>query len=217
MRRIYAFFRAGLAFIGFLSVLFIYASVGGVFQKAADFLSTARYTQNADYIVLLPGAGIPSGATMVRAYHAAAESRKNPSAYVIISHKVDGPLEESTGWAIRKELLLRSVPESKILLETKARNTHEHAKYILSASIGDPLTDKYLIVTSPTHIRRAVMAFTSEGFKNVYARSAEPAGGKEDLGKRSSIRYEIWGGMHLGLNVIREFIAIAYYKVSGWA
>ncbi len=217
MKSIYAIFRAGLAFIGFLSVLFIGASAGGVFQKAADFLSTARYAQDVDYIVVLPGTGIPSGATMVRVYHTAVESRKNPHAYVIVSHKVDGPLEESTVWEIRNELVLRGVPKSKILFETKARNTHEHAKYILSAGIGDPLTDKYLIVTSPTHVRRAVMAFTAAGFKNVYARSADSAGGKEKLGRGRAVRYEIWGSAHLGIDVIREFIAIAYYKVSGWA
>ncbi len=200
--------------LGVLAFFSVGAIIFGAADKGARFLSDVPYSTDSDYIVLLPAGAIPSGATFTRAYAAADQYKKNPTAKIIISHITNPPIENSTIWGIRNELILRGVPETAILLETKARNTSEHAKYIKEAGFGDPENDKYLIVTSPTHIKRSAMVFSKAGFRHVYAAPAWEKSAKENLGSMTFLRYGIWGSLKLAVDVTRELIAIAYYKLT---
>ena len=217
MGKIYRKTRAFLAALGLLTFLFFVALLLDGPGWGFRWLEGAPYTSDSDYIVLLPAGGIPDPAMLMRAYTAAEESAKNRKAKVIISLKADPPLETSTIWGIRNELVLRGVPKELILLETRATNTADHAKYIKAAHMGDPLRDKYLLVTSPTHVRRSMMTFRHAGFKHLYAKPAIPGIEKEDLGGGQYIRYCFWNALVLSVHIARETLAIAWYKVSGKA
>lgn len=204
-----------LALFGLFSLVFVTAAITGFYERGARWLSTAEYTYNADYIVLLPSGPVPSPTMLMRAYKAAREYRKNPRAKVIVSHYTEPPMQRSTIWGIRRELILRGVAEEDILLETKARNTGEHAKYVREAGFGDIANDKYLIVTSSLHIKRSVMTFRSAGFKNVFAAPARGAITDEDLGEFTFFRYTFWRTLIEEIAVLRELTAIAWYKATG--
>ncbi|MCX6223697.1 MAG: hypothetical protein NTV01_02930 [Bacteroidia bacterium] len=74
---------------------------------------------------------------------------------------------------------------------------------------------------------RSVKAFIKAGFTDVGGLSAfdkpiEPgkAMDKENTKdirvKSLSLRYNIWSYLHYELIVIREYFAVAYYKLKGW-
>lgn len=203
--------------IGFFVLASPIAMFFGASERALDWLAKAPYSADCDYIVLLPSGGIPSPTMLMRAYKAAEESHINPRAKIIISHKTEPPLKNSTIWTIRNELIQRGVPSKSIILETRAQSTSDHAKYIKEARIGDPANDKYLLVTSPVHIRRSVMAFEAAGFRYIFAAPATSYITKEDRGGGQYFRYDFWSSLTLSVEALREFTAIAYYKILGLA
>jgi len=214
---IYTWIRAFLALTGLVTLMALLLAFTGVHKRGAKWLATANYSSDCDFIALLPAGAIPGPTMLMRAYQAVEEYKKNPRAKIVISHKTGEPMEKSTIWSIREELILRGVPESAILLEKKATNTAEHARYIRDGAFGDYRKDSYLIVTSPTHVRRSVMSFKAAGFAHVYAIAAKPRAGVEKMGSNHFLRYDIWYSLMQEIEIVREFVAIAYYKISGRA
>lgn len=214
---IYRVTRALFAMLGVVFSIMIVTAVTGYYGHGTRWLASAEYSPNCDYILLLPAGAIPSPTMLMRTYKAASEWKKNRSSKIIISHLTKPPLSRSTIWSIRNELVFRGVDKEAILLEKKARNTGEHAKYVKEAGFGDPEKDKYLIVTSPTHIKRSVMAFKAAGFKHVYAAGAWSSAFEEDLGWGRFIRYNVWYSLMHEIEMLREFLAIGFYILTGRA
>jgi uncharacterized SAM-binding protein YcdF (DUF218 family) len=89
-----------------------------------------------------------------------------------------------------------------------------------------------LIVTSPEHLYRAVLTFRKAGFMKVDGLPAfESAiesditfsdgllGGRKwmpSIGKNITLRYRFWTQLHYEQLVIREWLAVAFYKLKGW-
>jgi len=100
-----------------------------------------------------------------------------------------------------------------------------------SSSIQHPASS-ILIITSPEHLYRAVRAFRKAGFILVDGvpafESAVEAnitfndrllGGRKwlpKIGKNITLRYQFWTQLHYEQLVIREWLAIVYYKLEGW-
>jgi uncharacterized SAM-binding protein YcdF (DUF218 family) len=215
MRKLALVMRDAMAVFGVVAMVAVGSSSAGFTAGLGRWLSEWEYRGDCDYILVLPGGAIPSPAMFMRAYRAAEEFKKNPRARVVISHKSDPPLDSSAIWGIRRELMLRGVPAESIILETKATSTYEHAKYIFEAHIGDPANDRYLIVTSPYHVRRSAMVFKAKGFAKVYAAPAVGEREKEDLGAFQEIRYDIWGRLMSDIENLRELAALGFYFVTG--
>ncbi|MBI4666610.1 MAG: YdcF family protein [Nitrospinae bacterium] len=215
--RIWSFTLYTLAVTGLIGIVNLLGVMFGANKFIFASLPTAPYSNKCQYILLLPGGGIPSPAMLMRAYVAAREYRKNPQSKVVISLVAGPQLEKSTIWDIRNELIFRGVPADSIILETKARNTYEHAKFIKESTIGNFEKDSYLIVTSPTHMPRSVMTFRSAGFKNIYAVTSKAVGDKEFLGEWTYIRYDFWAALSTQVELFRELFAIGFYKVTGRA
>lgn len=209
--------KNALAVLGGLAIIFVLSALMGLYKPVEKWLSSAEYSPSCDYIVLLPAGPVPNSATLARAYKTAEEYARNPSAKVIISHKMETRYIGSTLWTITVELTLRGVPREAILLEKRARSTNEHAKYIKEGNLGDYRKDSYLLVTSPSHIKRSVMTFRAAGFQRIYGASSTTESGWEDLGQGLFLRYQIWDRMVAQILVIRELAAITFYKLRGWA
>jgi len=217
MAAFYRFVRGALAITGLAAVVAVGAALAGVHQHGARWLAQAEYAADCDYILLLPAGAVPSPVMLMRSYKAAEEYHKNPRAKVVISHKTTPPIRTSTIWTIRRELVFRGVPPEAILLELKATNTAEHARFIRELGIGDIETSKYLVVTSPTHMRRAVAAFRAAGFRKVYGAAARARATGENLGGAQALRYDIWYSVIQEIVVLRELVALAWYKLNGLA
>lgn len=215
MRRLAGVTRDAMAILGVALALAVVSSSAGFTAGLGRWLSAWEYRGDCDYILVLPGGAIPSPAMLMRAYKAGEEFKKNPRAHVVISLKSDPPLESSTIWGIRRELMSRGIPAESIILETKATSTYEHAKYIFEAHIGDPANDSYLIVTSPYHVRRSAMVFKAKGFAKLYAAPAFGKREREYLGPFQQIRYDIWGRLMSDIENLRELAALGYYFVTG--
>jgi uncharacterized SAM-binding protein YcdF (DUF218 family) len=82
------------------------------------------------------------------------------------------------------------------------------------------------IVTSPEHMYRSVATFRKAGFKSVggMASFEEAVSEKLLIGKhnkefkteRLNLRYNMWNYLKYEITVVREYFAIAYYKLRGW-
>jgi uncharacterized SAM-binding protein YcdF (DUF218 family) len=89
-----------------------------------------------------------------------------------------------------------------------------------------------LIVTSPEHLYRAVLTFKKAGFVKVdgvpafektieadLSFNARKLGARKwvpDVGENITIRYQFWLHLEYELLVLREYFALAYYKIQGW-
>jgi len=104
-------------------------------------------------------------------------------------------------------------------------------RIVTLSSIQHPASS-ILIITSPEHLYRAVRTFRKAGFLLVdgvpaYETAIESElsfddrllGGKKwlpPIGKNITVRYQFWSQLHYEQLVIREWIAIVYYKLNGW-
>jgi uncharacterized SAM-binding protein YcdF (DUF218 family) len=101
-------------------------------------------------------------------------------------------------------MMAYGIPESAILIENDATNTHENA--LFSKRILAGLPGPYVLLTSDYHIYRASRCFLHEGIRV----ETMPA---PDLFKLSKNPVNRWP---LFLEVGREFAAIGYYRSRGW-
>jgi uncharacterized SAM-binding protein YcdF (DUF218 family) len=99
---------------------------------------------------------------------------------------------------------------------------------------GETLSDhSILLVTSPEHMRRAVLVFKKAGFTHIGALPAfenalesnllfndDDLGGNKllvpDIGNHTSIRYQFWNHLKYEILIAREMAALGYYWLRGW-
>jgi uncharacterized SAM-binding protein YcdF (DUF218 family) len=129
-----------------------------------------------------------------------------------------GPANYLEPWAKESEIIkglftLCEVPSENVLIEAKSLNTHQNAKF--SKPILDSLAEeRYLLVTSSMHMRRAIACFEKQGI------SVQPYAAAKTVGVR---RWEIdyllvpsisnfgkWSAL------IHEWIGFLSYKVRGY-
>ncbi|MBN2635084.1 MAG: YdcF family protein [Prolixibacteraceae bacterium] len=181
-------------------------------------------------IVFLGGGGMPSQSNLMRCWYAEKASKSFPDAKVIIA--VPGLIEDSlsTPQLIYKELILRGVNPENILFENESTNTRAQA---LNCKRLVKMQSPLLLVTSPEHMRRAVLCFQKAGFEKVNALPAfenaleadlsfddDSLGGNKtlvpDVGNSINARYQLWNHLKYEILIAREIIALAYYKLRGW-
>lgn len=90
-----------------------------------------------------------------------------------------------------------------------------------------------LVISSPEHLKRSVLCFRKTGFKHVSGIAAfetaiesnlffseKKLGGRKipgtDVGTNLQVRYQFWTHLRYEVIVIREYSALAYYKMKGW-
>ena len=138
---------------------------------------TVQATPAADAIVLLGGALAGArpprrptfnlGPAAGRVWHAAALFRAGKARWIIVAGGNQPGFEDEQveANAIAEMLQALAVPRSAILLETGSRTTWENA--VQTRSILDQLrVHRVLLVTSGTHMPRAIQTFTKAWAKN---------------------------------------------------
>lgn len=138
--------------------------------------------------------------------------KRYPEAKLVYSGGAGLIIEEAKSEAeIAKPLLLTlGLPEARLILETKSRDTHENAAF--SRDIVKPAPgETWILVTSAAHMPRAVGAFRRIGWTVVpypvdFRRLGE---GDESFGQN------LGRGLNL-LNVgLREWLSLANYYFAG--
>lgn len=223
-----------LAVAGLILLVAIYFSYTvWPYRLEARLAASKRYTPpNTAYIVLLGGGGIPSETSLIRTYHAAKAAELFPEAKVIVALPSDASDSSSSIRLMAKELMMRGVDSARIVFEDKGTNTRSQAVYIKEKYFPDNENAGVLVVTSPYHIKRAVSVFEKLGFTDVGGYPAyEKANNKDatfntkktggnkyvpNIDKQEGIRYSLWAGLQKEIIVMREYSALAYYRLKGW-
>lgn len=194
-----------------------------------------------DYIVLMGGGGMPSESGLMRTWYTAKAANWFTRARVIIALPGDTADSLSSICQMKRELVLRGVAPERILFEDSGTNTRSQAINIFKrapsseSQAPSPVSrapSSILVVTSPEHLYRAVLAFRKAGFLKVdglpafeqaieadITFNARKLGGRKlipDVGDNIALRYQFWTQMNYELLVIREWLALGYYKLMGW-
>lgn len=178
-------------------------------------------------IVVLSGSGMPSGPELMRCHEAALRAKLAPEAMVILLLPLDTTLER----AMKEELVTKGVALGRIQSLLHGRNTREQAMDLASslpAWKGKPIA----LVTAPENMYRSLLTFRKLGFTDVngaptfdhalfssLAYSHREIGGKAylpDLADQGNLRYNFWNYLKLEITCLREYAALAYYKLNGW-
>jgi uncharacterized SAM-binding protein YcdF (DUF218 family) len=196
-----------------------------------------------DYIVILGGGGMPSESGLMRTWYGAKAANYFPKARVIIALPGNSQDSLSSINLMKKELVLRRVNQDRIFLEDSGTNTRAQAVNInkIITNYELRITNKLsiincqlsiLIVTSPEHLTRAVLTFKNAGFLKVDGLPAfettiesdityndQLMGGRKwipGIGGNISLRYQFWTQLRYEELLIREYLALFYYKLKGW-
>ncbi len=181
-------------------------------------------------IILLGGGGMPSESNLIRSWYAEKAAKTFPDANIIIA--MPGNLSDSlsTPCLMKAELELRGIKSIRITNEEKGTNTRAQA---LNCQSLIKMQNPVLLVTSPEHMRRAVLCFQKAGFEKVNALPAfenaveadlsftdDELGGNKllipDVGKNINMRYQLWNHLKYEILIAREMTALVYYKSRGW-
>ncbi|MCD6354435.1 MAG: YdcF family protein [Prolixibacteraceae bacterium] len=181
-------------------------------------------------IVLLGGGGMPSESALMRSWYVDKAVKSFPAARIIIAMPGDLTDSLSTPVLMGKELKIRGINSAKIGFENKGTNTRAQA---LNCQRLIKMQSPILLITSPEHMRRAVLTFQKAGFERVNALPAfenateadlsfdyNKLGGRKtlvpDVGKSINMRYQIWNHLKYEILIAREIVALSYYRLRGW-
>jgi uncharacterized SAM-binding protein YcdF (DUF218 family) len=107
------------------------------------------------------------------------------------------------------------VDSSAIIMETKARNTHEHPSYIAKILDSLHLGKNIVLVTTATHMARSVAVFKKFGGYTIYTAPAD-FNTDENLINRVTDFFPKSAALERTTVVFHEYYGILGYKLLGW-
>lgn len=234
-KRILKIFRSVLLTFGVLFLILLMLSFTSLPFWGLYWLGTSesKITEKPDYIVLLGGGGMPSESNLMRAYFVCRAAGKSPESRIIISIPGDTTDTKSTARLVADELITKGIAQNRIFYEEIGTNTRSQALRLQNFNAENLRNKAILLVTSPEHMRRAVLTFRKAGFTRINALPAfedaleanlifkdEDLGGNKlpmpDIGGSISIRYQFWNHLKYEILIARELAALGYYKLRGW-
>lgn len=211
-----------------LSLFLIFVGVLHLLAAASCFTSLPwkllRWLQSApasaafapETIVVLGGGGIPAESTLSRCYVAAEMAARHPQARVVIAIPSSGSSPQSPEAMMRHELELRGVDGTRIMAETKGRNTWEQSVQVAALLKPEDLHRPVMVVTSDYHMRRSRACLRQAGFTRVEGRFATDSSVNADLGAGQAFRYTFWSAAEVLVVSLRELVALTWYQLRGW-
>ena len=227
--RIKAVIRKALLIVGGLTAVMLVLAFTRIPFDAHRWLGTAGglCSGSPDAVIVLGGSGMPSGPELMRCDLAADLAHSYAGVQVVML------LPQDTGLAaaMQQELVTKGVAPEKITAVLNGRNTREQA-LILVADSGDWLHRSITLVTAPENMYRSLLTFRKAGFTHVCGSPAFDhalfddlryahgrIGGKAyvpDVSSNMDLRYDFWNRLKLEITCMREYTALAYYKLNGW-
>jgi len=218
----FTIFTLGVLFLAMIVLAFTskpfywYFNLG---QNPNEEMSISR----PESIVMFGGAGMPSEDNLMRLYHTAAMAR-HFGVPVILVHPEDSLCQTEM------TRILRQGGIDNIFYMTEGTNTRSQVLELM-ATYPKLAEKQFIVVTSPEHVRRTVKCLNKVGFQNVIGKAAYPAtvdfdlslkkqklGGNEVIPSVESIkmRYTFFNYLKLEITCLREYFALAYYRIKGW-
>lgn len=192
----------------------------------------AGVPMNTESILVMGGGGFPSESVLIRLWYTAELANKFPNAKVIVTTPGHFADSTSTVFQMYQYLLKCGIDSERILIESEGLNTRHQALLSYEMFQNGMFQEPLVIVSSPSHIYRSVKSFRKAGFNTV---SGKPSveivletdlriddkllGGNELMPAAPSsitLRYKFWDYLKYEVEVVREYIAIVYYKLKGW-
>jgi uncharacterized SAM-binding protein YcdF (DUF218 family) len=190
-------------------------------------------TGKPDYIVMLGGGGMPSESNLIRAYYTFNAAQQSPKSRIVIS--IPGDITDSTSTArlVAAELVSKGIDPQRIMYEQVGTNTRQEALCVNKLNHGELIGKAILLVSSPEHMRRAILTFQKVGFTRVSALPAfesaleadlifkdDELGGRKipvpNIGGSITARYQFWNHLKYEILIAREMAALSYYWLRGW-
>ena len=215
-------FSLGILFFLMLVLAFTSAPFYLYFNLGQNPNKEAQIT-HPQRVIMFGGAGMPSEDNLMRLYHTAALAQHFDIPVVLVHPKDSLCQTEMTR-------LLRQDGVNNIEYMTGGANTRSQCVE-LKEKYPQLANQPMLVVTSPEHVRRTVKCLNKVGFTNVIGKAAYPAtvdfdlslkkqklGGNEAIPSVESIkmRYTFFNYLKLEITCLREYCALAYYRIKGW-
>jgi uncharacterized SAM-binding protein YcdF (DUF218 family) len=126
-----------------------------------------------------------------------------------ITELYEGAAPESA--ALRRALVDVGVPADRIVLESESKNTRDEA-VIIKRMLADRGLTEFVLIASPLHMRRSMLAFEQEGMHPI----PSPAALVPDRSPSPNplLPSELW--LQIGDATLYEWLARAYYWWHGW-
>lgn len=195
-----------LALIGLLTILAIATPLADVIARPLVVRGAPR---PADVIVVLGGGMYEDGnlrdGSMRRLVSAIKLYREGYAPLLLLSTGNPTPSGVTEAGAMARDARVLGVPEAALIVEERSTRTADNALAIATIARQRGFT-RILVVTSPTHTRRAGLVFRKVGLDVTLV----PTGG---------VQTEEWGTGRLVLCLasLREYLGLLYYKLRGWA
>lgn len=218
--------------ISFFVLLILATSSVPFWARYRLSVSKADVPENARSILLMGGGGFPSESALIRLWYTASLAHQFPEAKIIVTTPGKFSDSTSTVFQMYNYLLNNGIAAERIVLETEGLNTRHQALESFQLFRDGRFEEPLVIVTSPSHVYRSVKSFQKAGFVQVSGKPTIEAVLETDLrvkGKKlggnefvpgvsnsTSLRYTFWDYLKYETDIIREYIAISYYKVKGW-
>ncbi|MDB9964411.1 YdcF family protein [Vicingaceae bacterium] len=221
-----SWFKKLLLFLGAFSLVFIILSFTSLPYWAYYGLAATddQLEVTPSTIVIMGGDGMPSPSGLMRLYIGTEKALQHPDSKVIIAlpyNEFDSTYQLSL---MVRQLVEKGVDSKRIIFAPNGFNTRSQAleiKELVDTSVA------LLIVSSPEHMYRSIHSFRKVGFQIVGGSPSfeKPSDeeklkdetDKDDMKVRNlALRYNIWSYMQYEIIVLREYTAIAYYRIKGW-
>lgn len=162
---------------------------------------------DSEEMTILSDAGILRVWEGVRLYHIMDEP------WVFVSGGVNERVGMTTPESVpmRDILINGGVPASRILLESTSRNTFEQALK-LGPILEARGVERFVMVTSPSHMRRAMATFIAQGLDPIPAPSKQHP---DDFLADRSIFLPSSEALEESRTALREMMALIYYALRG--
>ncbi|MBW2072833.1 MAG: YdcF family protein [Deltaproteobacteria bacterium] len=217
--------RAALGIGGLAVFLYYVLSISPVangllqpLEKLYPPLSGARLPRSATLVVLgggvsaagdLPAASRLSNATLQRLLEAVRLYRKMDHAMFVLCGGRANPFNRVAEAELMRQFLLQmAIPASQIVVDEGSRNTVENAIAVQNLQVERPL----ILVTSASHMPRAMRVFTAQGMKPLAAPCDYRRwdSGKDPLQYWPSVR-----ALAASTHAVYEYFATWWYRISG--
>jgi uncharacterized SAM-binding protein YcdF (DUF218 family) len=187
-------------------------------------LSSAAEARGARVVVLLG-----SGSVNLRAAGRQLSSVNMPAGLRVLETArlydlLNGPLVIASGGvtesdgaaapesvALRRALVDLGVPADRIVLESESKNTREEV-IIVKRMLAERGESHFVLVTSPLHMRRSMLAFAAQGLYPIA--SPSPLVPERSNGRSMLLPDDLW--LQVSDASFYEWLARGYYWWRGW-